>query len=65
MRGLCVPPEVVFDQDIGDLFVLGVAGNVLDPHILGSIQCAVEHLGTRVFGTISARKVAFPTNTPR
>ena len=43
-----VPPEIIFDQDIGDLFVLRVAGNVADTFILGSIQYAIEHLGTRL-----------------
>ena len=41
-------PEVVFDQGLGDLFVVRVAGNVLNDHILGSIEYAVEHLGARV-----------------
>lgn len=37
-----VPPEVVFDRGIGDLFVIRVAGNVLDKHVTGSIQFAVQ-----------------------
>ncbi|MBM3271573.1 MAG: carbonic anhydrase [Candidatus Sericytochromatia bacterium] len=41
-----VPPEFVFDQGLGDLFVVRVAGNVVDPHVLGSIEYAVEHLGS-------------------
>ncbi len=40
-----VPPEVVFDQGLGDLFVVRVAGNVVDQAALGSIEYAVEHLG--------------------
>src|SRR5947208_605821 len=39
-----VPPEIVFDQGLGDLFVLRVAGNVIDDHSLGSIEYAVDHL---------------------
>lgn len=39
-----VAPEIVFDQGLGDLFVVRVAGNVLDNHALGSIEYAVEHL---------------------
>jgi carbonic anhydrase len=39
-----VPPEVIFDQGIGDLFVVRVAGNSADPAVLGSIEYAVEHL---------------------
>ncbi len=43
-----VPPEIVFDQGLGDLFVVRVAGNVIDDHGLGSIEYAVDHLGTRL-----------------
>ncbi len=38
-----VPPEVLFDQRLGDLFVVRVAGNVADDVALGSIEYAVEH----------------------
>ncbi|MDA0266862.1 MAG: carbonic anhydrase [Cyanobacteria bacterium] len=41
-----VPPEIIFDQGLGDLFVIRVAGNILDDAILGSIEYAVEELGT-------------------
>ncbi|MBV9008868.1 MAG: carbonic anhydrase [Verrucomicrobia bacterium] len=41
-------PEIIFDQNIGDLFVVRTAGNVVDDHALGSIEYAVEHLGTRL-----------------
>ena len=41
-----VPPEHVFDQGFGDLFVIRVAGNVIDDIVLGSIEYAVEHLGS-------------------
>jgi carbonic anhydrase len=43
-----VPPEIVFDQGLGDLFVIRVAGNVIDDHALGSIEYAVDHLGVRL-----------------
>lgn len=43
-----VAPEVIFDQGLGDLFVLRVAGNVIDDNLLGSIEYAVEHLGTQL-----------------
>jgi carbonic anhydrase len=39
-----VAPELVFDQGLGDLFVVRVAGNVTDPAITGSISYAVHHL---------------------
>ena len=41
-----VIPELIFSAGIGDLFVIRVAGNVIDPHQLGSIEYAAEHLGT-------------------
>jgi len=41
-----VPPEIVFDQGLGDLFVLRTAGHVVDDIVVGSIEYAVVHLGT-------------------
>jgi carbonic anhydrase len=41
-------PEIVFDENIGDLFVIRTAGNLVDDHALGSIEYAVGHLGTRL-----------------
>lgn len=41
-----VPPELVFDQGLGDIFIVRVAGNVLEPTTLGSIEYGVEHLHT-------------------
>lgn len=41
-----VPPELLFDQGLGDLFVVRVAGEVVDDAALGSIEYAAEHLGT-------------------
>ena len=41
-----VAPEIIFDQKLGDLFVIRNAGNIVDKHVLGSIEYAVEHLGT-------------------
>jgi carbonic anhydrase len=43
-----VPPEIVFDQGLGDLFIVRVAGNVINDDGLGSIEYAVDHLGTRL-----------------
>ena len=37
-------PEIIFDQGLGDLFVIRNAGNLLDDLVLGSIEYAVEHL---------------------
>jgi carbonic anhydrase len=39
-----VPPELLFDQGLGDVFVVRVAGNVVDPVVLGSVEYGVEHL---------------------
>jgi carbonic anhydrase len=41
-------PEIVFDQNIGDLFVVRTAGNLVDDYALGSIEYAVDHLGVRL-----------------
>ena len=43
-----VIPEQIFSADIGDLFVIRVAGNVLDRHQLGSIEYAAAHLGCKL-----------------
>ena len=41
-----VAPEIIFDQKLGDLFVIRNAGNIVDEEVLGSIEYAVEHLKT-------------------
>tara|TARA_R110000772_G_scaffold30037_5_gene74897 strand:- start:240 stop:854 length:615 start_codon:yes stop_codon:yes gene_type:complete len=43
-----VPAEIVFDQGMGDLFVIRVAGNIVAPSQLGSIEFAVENFGTQL-----------------
>lgn len=43
-----VPPELVFDKNLGELFVVRAAGNIADPISLGSIEYAVEHLKSKV-----------------
>jgi len=40
-----VPPEIIFDKGLGEIFVVRVAGNVPDPVVIGSIEYAAEHLG--------------------
>lgn len=42
-----VPPEILFDQGLGDLFVVRVAGNIADPHALGSLEYGAQVLGAR------------------
>ncbi len=44
-----VPPELIFDAEFGELFVIRVAGNVLSPAVSGSIQYADAHLKTPLF----------------
>ena len=41
-----VPPELVFDQGFGELFVIRVAGNIVSTDVLGSLQYAILHLQT-------------------
>jgi carbonic anhydrase len=43
-----VPVEMVFDQGLGDLFVIRVAGHVVAPSQIGSVEFAAEYLGTRL-----------------
>jgi carbonic anhydrase len=43
-----VPPELLFDQGFGDIFVVRTAGNIVDSIALGSIEYAVDHLGTKL-----------------
>jgi carbonic anhydrase len=44
-----VPPELVFDASFGELFIVRVAGNVMSPEVMGSIQYAAMHLETPLF----------------
>ena len=67
-----VPVELLFDQGFGDLFVIRVAGNIVDKHVVGSIEYAVKHLGTQVLlvlghthcGAITAAVSTEPLNEP-
>lgn len=42
------PVEIIFDQDIGDLFVIRVAGNIIAPSLIGSIEFAISTFGTNL-----------------
>jgi carbonic anhydrase len=44
-----VPPELVFDAGFGELFIIRVAGNVVSPEVMGTLQYAAVHLGTPLF----------------
>ena len=49
-------PEIVFDQGLGDLFVLRVAGNILNDEILGSLEYAAEYLGNGLIVVLGHKK---------
>jgi carbonic anhydrase len=51
-----VSPELVFDQSLGDLFVVRTAGNVADPVGLGSIEYAVDHVHSTVLVVLGHQK---------
>jgi carbonic anhydrase len=47
-----VPPELIFDVSLGDIFVVRTAGEVVDKVELGSIEYAIEHLGTHLIAVL-------------
>lgn len=51
-----VPPELVFDQGLGDIFIIRVAGNIIDTDVLGSIEYAVLHLKTPLLYVLGHQK---------
>jgi carbonic anhydrase len=63
-----VPPEIIFDQGVGNLFIVRVAGNTYDRLALQSIEYAVGHLGTTLImvighdqcGAVTAAIKAYP-----
>ena len=67
-----VIPELIFIQGIGQLFVTRVAGNYPDDMVTGSLEYAIEHLGTRLImvlghqncGAVKAVYSAIETKTP-
>ena len=44
-----VPPELIFDANFGELFIIRVAGNVISPEVMGSMQYAGAHLQHAAF----------------
>src|SRR3954471_16297067 len=44
-----VPPELIFDAGFGELFIVRVAGNVISPGVMGTLQYAAVHLHTALF----------------
>ncbi len=62
-----VPPEILFDQGLGDLFVVRTAGEVAEPSAVASIEYAVEHLGANlifVLGHTACGAVKATLTTP-
>ncbi|MFN6202413.1 MAG: carbonic anhydrase [Acidobacteriota bacterium] len=51
-----VPPENIFDAGLGDLFVVRVAGHVVDDAVIGSIEYASQHLGARLLVVLGHEK---------
>ena len=43
-----VPAEIIFDQGLGDLYVIRVAGNIIAPSLVGSVEFAAAQFGTRL-----------------
>ncbi|NVN92274.1 MAG: carbonic anhydrase [Desulfuromonadales bacterium] len=58
-----VPPEIVFDKGLGEIFVIRVAGNVPDPIVLGSIEYAAEHLGSPLIMVLGHERCGAVTAT--
>jgi carbonic anhydrase len=58
-----VPPELIFDQGMGDIFVVRVAGNVPDPIVLGSIEYAAEHIGSPLIMVLGHERCGAVTAT--
>ena len=58
-----VPPEMIFDKGLGEVFVVRVAGNVPDPVVLGSIEYAAEHLGSPLIMVLGHERCGAVTAT--
>jgi carbonic anhydrase len=58
-----VPPELIFDRGLGELFVIRNPGNVLHDVVLGSIEYAVDHLGIQLIVVLGHEKCGAITAT--
>lgn len=58
-----VPPEIIFDKGLGEIFVVRVAGNIPDPIVIGSIEYAVEHLGSSLIMVLGHERCGAVTAT--
>lgn len=51
-----LPPEIIFDEGLGDLFVVRIAGNIADDAVIASIEYAAEHLGASLLMVLGHEK---------
>ena len=58
-----VPPELLFDKGLGEIFVVRVAGNIVGPLELGSVEYAVEHLGAKLVMVLGHERCGAVTAT--
>lgn len=58
-----VPAELIFDQGLGDLFVIRVAGNIVAPSLVGSVEFAASQFGTRLVVVLGHSKCGAVTAT--
>lgn len=58
-----LPPEIIFDKGLGEVFVVRVAGNIPDPVVLGSIEYAAEHLGSTLVMVLGHERCGAVTAT--
>ncbi|SRR6266542_3095728 len=58
-----VPPEHIFDQSLGDLFVCRVAGNTLEAQIVGSMEYAIEHFHSPLLMVLGHQRCGAVTDT--
>lgn len=58
-----VPPEIIFDKGLGEIFVVRVAGNIPDPVVIGSIEYAAEHLGSSLIMVLGHERCGAVTAT--
>ncbi len=58
-----VSPEILFNKGLGEIFVIRVAGNIVGPHELGSVEYAVEHLGTKLVMVLGHERCGAVTAT--
>lgn len=58
-----LPAEILFNKGLGEIFVVRVAGNVVAPHELGSIEYALEHLGANLIVVLGHERCGAVTST--